>query len=66
MDQSDQLQRQLVALDDKRATETRELEKLDEDLRKAWDQIKVTEQQVFLQFHLPMLFILAKVLDNFK
>ena len=66
MDQSDQLQRQLVALDDKRATETRELEKLDEDLRKGLGQIKVIEQQVFLQFHLPMLFILAKVLDNFK
>ena len=57
MDQSEQLQRQLAALDDTRANETRQVAKLQEEMRKALGQIKVMEQQVFLQLHLPMLFM---------
>lgn len=51
-DQSEQLQRQLAALDDTRATETRQVEGLHEEVRKALGQIGAMEQQVILQLYL--------------
>ena len=60
-DQSEQLQQQLAALDDSRATETHQVEKLHDDVRKAVGQIEVIEQQVILRLHLSMLFLLAKL-----
>lgn len=61
MDQSEQLQRQLAALDDTPATVTRQVERLQEEVRKEFGQIKVMEQQVILQLHLSMLSLLASV-----
>ena len=61
MEQPEQLQQLLVALDDIRATVTRQGERLQEEVRKEFCQIKVMEQQVILQVHLSMLSLLANV-----
>ena len=44
-----------------RATETHQVKKLHEEVRKAVDQILLMEQQVIHRLHLSMLFVLAKV-----
>lgn len=59
--QSEPLQQQLAALDDTRATETHQVKKLHEEVRKAVGQILIMEQQVIHRLHLCMLFVLAKV-----
>lgn len=59
--QSEQLQQQLAALDDTRATEAHQVKKLHEEVRKAVGQILLMEQQVMHRLHLSMLFVLAKV-----
>lgn len=61
MHHSEQLPQQLAALDDTRATETHQVKKLHEEVRKAVRQITIMEQQVIHRLHLSMLFVLSKV-----
>lgn len=64
MDQSEQLQRQLASLDDTHAAETRKVERLHEEVRKEFGQIKVMEQvHVIFHLHLSMLSLLANVVE---